>query len=366
MPLRRGFTLIEMVVVLAVFVLLLGLSAGAYLTFRKDMEVRGAAGRITALIQAAHNSALSERQRTFIVEENIFVSGNLERSRISSFGLKTVGLWHFDDEDKIVSDGVSSGYGGDIQVQGAVPVQGRIGSGLKLDVGSLTCPANPDFSPPEGVAAEMWVKFARTEEISPTVGDCTLISLGTAYRFYVEGSRLCLQMAGQKLQSQTDDGSPYYLLPDRWLLLSFGYDAYTRRLALYVDRVERGHLDLGDDFLLPEETSDLTVASGLQGVVDEVKLMGVLESAGYVLPGGLALDIPRELAGSVPYIRRYDSGDESRYIKITAFDDKGWLDPMMGGSATIGFYNYFYPADDASRRTFLINRQGVLESQGGG
>jgi prepilin-type N-terminal cleavage/methylation domain-containing protein len=359
---RSGFTMMEMITVLTVLVLLLSLSSAVYITFRKEMAVRGASGQVIGMFQAAHNTALASRLKTFVVERNILVNDSLQKSDISSFALSPVGIWHFDDEDSIATDGVSKGFGGNMNVSGAVLVPGKIGSALQLSGGAVSCPNTTEmFSQPDGVSASLWVKFDRMDRLSPNIQDCTIMSLGTAFSFAMQTNQLVLTVGPNICRSESSSGDPYYLNPERWYFLTFNYDIYTRRLAILVDGAQRGYLDVNEDHSLAAETADLIVGQGLQGVIDEVQLHGVLMSSAYELPESLAFSISTEAVGQLPYIRRYERGTEVHYIKITAFDERGWLtDAYPAGSRTT-FMNVLYPTATEYMRTFYMNKQGLAE-----
>lgn len=361
-----GFTMVEMITVLVVFVSLMALSAAAYLTFRRDMAVRGASGQVLGMIQAAHNSALASRHKAYVVEANFYKNDQLEESRISSFTFRTVGLWHFDDESNMTSNGITKGYGGDVNVSGCLIVNGRIGGGINTQGATLTCPFDPNFVTPEGIAGSIWANLERSNETSSSVDDCVLIELPGAYRFFIQQSRLGLDIGGNQVLSSTKDGAEYYILPERWMHLSFTYDVYTRQMAIYVDKNLRGYRDLTDAPLLPDTTSPLSFGSGVKGKIDEVRLLGILEADTYVLPAGLSFSVPRGAVGMLPYVRMFESTDGKTYVKVTTFDEKGWLDSMHSGTATISFYNYADPSRAEQSRNFYINRQGMVESENPG
>ncbi|MDZ7816298.1 MAG: LamG-like jellyroll fold domain-containing protein [Planctomycetota bacterium] len=357
-----GFTLIEIITILAIFIVLLGLSAAAYMTFRDDMQVRGVAAQVRGMIQAAHNSAVAEQQKTFIVEENTFRGESFVLSRVVGFGMQTVGRWNLDDEVNIADDGVSHGYGGNVNVGGMELVTGRTGTAVKIDGSSLSVPNTQElFTPRDGVSGSMWVKFERSDVTSSRVEDCSLMECGEAYRFFVQEGRLALTIQGNTILSESASGAPYHLIPDRWVHLSFSYDVYTSEMAIFVDKVKRASAGVDLPEGLPLEQSDLMLVSGLMGVVDDIELRGVLSSSEFELPGALAMNVPKELAGSVPYIRSYERGELTIYIKITAFDEKGWLDNINGNSANLSFYNVSAPGASEFSRNFRINSQGLLE-----
>ena len=357
-----GFTLIEIITILAVFIVLLGLSAAAYMTFRDDMQVRGVAAQVRGMIQAAHNSAVAEQQKTFIVEENTYRGEEFIRSRIIGFGMQAVGRWNLDDEVNIADDGISHGYGGNLNVGGMELVTGRTGTAVKVDGSSLSVPNTQElFTPRDGVAGSMWVMFERSEVTSSRVEDCSLMECGEAYRFFVQEGRLALTIQGNTVMSESTGGVPYFLIPGRWVHLSFSFDVYTGEMAVFVDKVKKGAANIDLPQGLPLEQGDLLLANGLMGVVDDIELRGVLSSSEFELSGALAMNVQKDLAGSVPFIRSYPRGELTVYIKITAFDEKGWLDNLNSGSANLTFYNITSPGSSEFRRSFRINSQGLLE-----
>ena len=88
-----------------------------------------------------------------------------------------------------------------------------------------------------------------------------------------------------------------------------------------------------------------------------------MESASFELPDGLGMTINQAAAGTVPHIRAFEDGEKTIYLKITAFDEKGWLDSTFATGVNIGFYNYVYPQRTEYQRSFHVNRQGLVEIQ---
>jgi len=116
---RSGFTIIELLVVIAIISLLAGLSAGAFLTARRNHRLAAAAGELQGLLRAARNTSVSSGTPSFVV-----VDPSTRRVWAQSF--ETAGEWSF---ESVGGDGEVR----DFVMSGGSVVEGRLGSGVNFE-----------------------------------------------------------------------------------------------------------------------------------------------------------------------------------------------------------------------------------------
>lgn len=86
---RRGFTLVELIVVIGILSLVLGLGVG--LVARVPVADRAALGIVHTTLRGARNWSVSR-------EAGARVRIDAERGTIQAFGSRVIGTWHFEDE----------------------------------------------------------------------------------------------------------------------------------------------------------------------------------------------------------------------------------------------------------------------------
>lgn len=66
-PRRRGFTLVEMMVVIAMIAILLGIATPSFIAYRRNAELSGTANEFLAALSAARAEAMKRQLRAFVV-----------------------------------------------------------------------------------------------------------------------------------------------------------------------------------------------------------------------------------------------------------------------------------------------------------
>ena len=89
----RGFTLIELAIVLSIFALVAGMSIGVYRTVIGQNALPVAASQVSSIIRAAHNYSVSSG-----LPSRIYIDS--DDGRISAFGYELVAAWSFEDLDE--------------------------------------------------------------------------------------------------------------------------------------------------------------------------------------------------------------------------------------------------------------------------
>jgi prepilin-type N-terminal cleavage/methylation domain-containing protein len=159
-PRGRGFTLVEMLVVLGVIVLLVGTSVGVYFAFVRTAAMLAEERAVLAVLQMARATALSEGAETFVCVDT-------DGGRIYPFGRSKVGVWSFEaiDGTGTYSPG-AFGQGALFQGGEGRLADGKIGRALECDGTTyVKCKLFrapswteiPTYDAREGVALEAWV-----------------------------------------------------------------------------------------------------------------------------------------------------------------------------------------------------------------
>ena len=143
---RRGFTLVEMLTVIALVALVGSLGAGAFQMARRAYSLEGTASRIQGVIRAARNSALTTGSSSFVVVDP-------SRKKVAAFAFEPVGEWNFDG-----TGGLALARGGSTAAAGTV--QGRVGRALDCRAagGHVDCGSESRFDLRSTLFIEAWVQ----------------------------------------------------------------------------------------------------------------------------------------------------------------------------------------------------------------
>ena len=152
----RGLTLMELIVVMAILVILMGMSAAVYVNMSKAFKEQGAAADLDVLLRQARNNAISNNAPAF-------VEIDIAKREITPWVYKTVGQWHF---EKVDGYGRSNGAFHNAKLQGAVIYkEGKIGSCVQLrDNACVDVGASSDFDCDDGGCLEAYIKPLTIEQ----------------------------------------------------------------------------------------------------------------------------------------------------------------------------------------------------------
>jgi len=344
---RRGYTLIELVVVLAILAAVAGLGIGVYRTVAKQNILPAAASQVSSVIRAARNYSVSSG-----LPSRVTIDARTQS--ISAFGYELVAAWSFEDieslavGDRIPLDRDIVGAFGERAVpQGVLEAgKGRIGRGIVcLDEGaSLVAPRRPRYDAPRGFSLEAWVLFWPRELEKGEGSDRTgawsdprrseryaVISRPGSWEMGLLGDGALYAVIGdaerpEALETFSAATRSREVLGSRWTHVRASFDGLELRLE--VDGIEREwaperfeRIDPRDWPPLPERVPasdhDLMVSHPnrfFYGIIDEVKVRIALEPRSYELPSEVAfLDRSLELR----------------------FDSRGSLDPVHHASPVL-------------------------------
>ncbi|HVR74470.1 MAG TPA: prepilin-type N-terminal cleavage/methylation domain-containing protein [Planctomycetota bacterium] len=311
-----GFTLVELLTVIALVALIGGLGAGAYQVARRNYALIASAGRIQGILRAARNSSLSTGNPSYVVIDPV-------ARRVTAQAFERVGEWSFDapEGDEPLGISVRTDVHHNVTV-----VPGKVGNGLAFRSGGahVDCGTAARFDLRTGILIEAWVRHftvrsarpplaerkeggtrrgerrsaAATETAAAIVEKAGAYSLGMTRSGALEGT-----IGGYSVR--TADG---VVLPERWVHVGLVYDGV--RIELSADGVPRGSAPAAGSALAagarsavgtiaasaapagpppaaPVTTTPLTISSGaasFPGEVDEVRLAGAVEPLQYSYP----------------------------------------------------------------------------------
>ncbi len=300
-----GFTLAELLVVVAIIGVIGGLGAGAFFTARRQYAIHGSVGEIQAILRAARNSAVATGNPTVVEVEPT-------SRKVSTRLFNPVGEWSFETGGERTRRGNLV-----VRRETSVNVEvaaGPVGDAIKIGSqgGHVDCGSEARFDLRTSLAIEAWVRH----DLSPSPKFFTKAEskrsrrrLGARTRRETQGGkarhgRVIVQKKGAYGLSMRDDGTLVGMLgdvrvvttapvvpPGRWVHVALVFDG--GKVTILGDRVPRGwrveapRKDSEPPALLPVVAEPLTISAReapFPGVIDEVRLSGSVEPLVFVCP----------------------------------------------------------------------------------
>jgi len=269
----RGFTIIELMIVMLLIGVFLGLGAGVYLGLGDTLRYRTAVGRVKTVIRKTRNFAVSGGGPAVVTLDPkariVRGSGNLP-----------VGLWHFED------DTGAFGRPASVEGGGAIGPGGRFGRGVVFaERGWIDLGRSREYDDREGVAIELWVRVPAVEKLA-------LVEKGDAYRLgtdttgRLEGAIEVEPGREVAITAEGDDPLPV----DRWVRVGLEYDRRELRLVRDGRRVAAV---AESEPLRSDASASLTIGttrSPIAGRVDEARIYRMVPGEGVELPEGMTLE----------------------------------------------------------------------------
>lgn len=331
-----GYTIVELLVVIALLAMLAGLGIGTYQNVARQNVLPAAASSVSSTIRAARNYSVSAG-----LPSKVFIEP--ESHRVAAFGYELVAAWGFEDlQDEEPGTILSSGrttvgaFREPAETSRNVAVgEGRIGRcvGFPEEGGSLTAPGRPRYRSPQGFSLEAWVQFRRRSlETGEGVGGAwndprrgetyAVVSLPGSWELGLLGDGSLYGVIGDP-----DDSDAFIVgtasaavLDGRWTHVRVSFDGVS--FLLEVDGVSLPWRPYGFELVderdwpelptqVPEGDGDLIISHPARifiGWIDEVKVRVAREPNVVELPFGVIIL------------------GESRVIH---FDSRGALDPVQ-------------------------------------
>jgi prepilin-type N-terminal cleavage/methylation domain-containing protein len=288
---RKGFTLVELLIVMSLIALLLGLGLGVFSNL--DMGDRVAVSSVQNVIRAAHNTSVAQIAPTRVRIDKVARTLHAE-------GLQVVGTWQLEGEPIVGAFGLEGTlYGGHFVEDG---FQGRALSFAGEPAHSraeFTVQSDPAWSFTEGFSVRCAVRTIEGEsgvllDLGRAVGIETT-SDGAVKAFFV----------AQRSDDETQEGRggkvamstlPGLITPSRWTRIDVEYDRHVFRIlvdgqaaAELVESAPVVHLD-GPLVLSPSSVA-------YPGDVDSLVVASVVKSETTEMPVGVSFgkDTPPEI-----------------------------------------------------------------------
>lgn len=261
---QSGFTLLELMIVIALLSIILGMSSAFFTHFNRKLLLRTVVSEISVLIRAARSAA---------IKENAPVRVKISKdSWLESWGTKVSGYWHFEDT---ITTGA---FGRNGQAQGVEITSGKIGKALQFHYGKskVDCGSLKYFNVHEGCSLSAWVYLQRWPGNNPLqicrVGSWYTLEVGTNQLLYLQGN-------GKKTQI------PYHMPLYRWVHLELLMDHNS--CLVMVDHIARGTARAKNEKRIHD---NLIIGSAFQGKLDAIKLARFTIIDTFILPKGVQIE----------------------------------------------------------------------------
>lgn len=356
-----GYTLLELLIVIAIVMTLLGMGIGVVAKLGRRNELEATTNSVRALVRRARNAAREERAPAIVEIDTtegevraqtretltLFRFESDQLSGMISFAQTDDGSAGTAAKAKLTEYEVRGSYGILGRVVGADSTDGRLGSALEFrrPGACVMIPDRPSLSPIEGIAVEAWILPSKLEDAIPKKTDdretrgpdhekrikeagtpptgtpirsyqfwdkhpddpplFTVLRKGRAFEVAVTAN-YALQLAVTGPIGKTGGETTYVarsedmaVRPDKWARIALAFDG--RELSCSVDGIRRSLLPVKGNETQPERLvrdrsplcfSDPDPDRAFAGLIDEVKLSGILRSERVAIPKNIALLAP--------------------------------------------------------------------------
>lgn len=289
--LRRGFTLIELMLVIAIMGLLLGIGLGVFT--RLDMGDRVATSLVESAIRSAHNWSVARQAPARVTID-------AHEGRIRTEGLAVIGTWHFEQQPIEGAFGLDGSMSGGKLIEEGF--QGRalsfVGepSRSRVEIPVQTDPSY-DLRPGFALRCAVRVESGRGGALLK-IGDS--VGLEVSEQGSVKGWILSEMQDEQGLPQRGGkipiDTPALALVPGRWCQVELRYDR--RHIELFVDETLVARV--AETVPVWKVESPLVISPGntpFQGAIDNLVLSAVAGEEDYKLPKDVvfAKGAPRQI-----------------------------------------------------------------------
>jgi prepilin-type N-terminal cleavage/methylation domain-containing protein len=260
---QRGFTLVEILVVIALLSIIVGVSSAFLSHFNRRLLLQTTTGHVATLVKAAQNAAREERSPVYM-----YVSR--ENGWVEVWKGKLVGCWHGEDTN------MTGAFGLQAKVEGISLTTGKIGKAFLLDFGKskIDLGSVSRYLLRTGFTMSLWVYPDRCPQNAPQ----TICQIGTDYCLgLLPDYTLFVEVQGKRVS--TGHALPLY----QWTYLQLAH--HQSQLSLLANHVAVYSQSFA---CKPVEQGSFLVGSSFQGRVDEIKLAALAPWESLFLPDGIA------------------------------------------------------------------------------
>jgi len=277
-PRVAGFTVLELLVTLALISLVMGVGVGVFLNLTPSSTLSAGNALVESLLRSARNFCRAHDTEAVVVAD-------FDRHEVYALALRAVGQWHFEDA------GTTGAFGRDGTIADSKIVEGgTVGKCLRPGKrGEVDCGVSVAFDPTEGIGLFADVRPERDEP-------GTIFAKGGGYwlsidkDFHLHGGVGVSDSGRSEARSavQAESGD-IRLVPERWARVGLIYNGVDLRLyinAMEVARVQEGRKMCPD----PEARLRISAAERpFPGLIDEATVYAVSGGDRRQLPKGVVL-----------------------------------------------------------------------------
>lgn len=277
-----GFTLMELMVTMAIAASLMGLGAKMFVSMGKRTAAENALSAVSNLIVNVRNS--SSRYPAMLVVDPA-------AGTVQAMAQEIRQELHFDPRklEGVAAPVIEAGIEGrdcDLMGNQVEPTAGRAGGALRLGGGKVDCGAYAAYDVTDGISVELYLK-------PDSIGSADLVSKGDAIRVRMEPGNRLTATIGVQDEHGVEKVSASAVVPgwraNQWLGVRVSYDR--TRLSIETDSgfgwTPRAKKDEARR-LVPSPDANLTVG-GFSGLLDDFRLAGVHSTDPVVMPQGVTL-----------------------------------------------------------------------------
>ena len=278
---QRGFTIMELMVTMAIAATLMGLGVGVFTSMGKRTASDNALASLQSLIVAVRNA--SSRFPAAIAVDP-------ETGAIQALAQEVRQELHFDprvfENQTIEENGIefrTCDYMGN-QVE---PTSGRVGGALTLSGGKVDCGKQAAYDVTDGLTVELWMK-------PDALGSADLVMKGDALKVRLESANRVTATISVQDEHGAEKVSTTAQIPTlrigQWIGLRVSYDCSTLDVSTDVGFgwVRRGSSKSETRRLVPSPDASLTVG-GFSGLLDDFRFAGVHSTEPILVPPGVKL-----------------------------------------------------------------------------
>ena len=297
----RGYTLLELMVTMAIAASLMGAGVGAFLSMGRRSAAQNALASLQSMIVGVRNSS-SKFPAMLVVDPK---GGSNGSGSIQGLAQEVRQELHFDPRavDGKAAPDYANGIEGltcDFLGNTPVPTGGRVGGALQLAGGKVDCGAYAPYDVTDGLTVELWMK-----PTEPVAG-AELVAKGDALRIRLEGANRITASVTVKAEHGAEKVAVSATMPpvrpNQWTGIRLSYDR--TRLVIATDIglgfVERGAKDESRR-LVPAPEASLAIG-GFIGLLDDVRVAGVHSTEPVSMPQGV------KFVGEKPLVVHFRDG----------------------------------------------------------